>query len=97
MPRGRINKRLADADNAAKNTKTALPNLDSKSDEDKVVIVSEKRKGKKVMGIGKEPVTFDSDGKATVTVKEAKYFLTISGFSVDDSTVSEPETEKEDK
>jgi hypothetical protein len=94
MPKVRINKSLANADNAAENTKSILSSLESKSDTDKVVIVSEKRKGKKVIGVEKEPVAFDSDGKATVTVKEAKYFLTVPGFSVDDSAVTETEPEE---
>ena len=84
MAKGRINNNQADSEGKATVTvKEALSDLSGKADEDKVVVVSEKRAGKTVMGVEKAPVAFDSEGKATVTVKEAKYFLTVPGFELD--------------
>lgn len=75
---------------AADTSKAALSSLESKSDTDKVVIVSEKRKGKTIMGIEKTPVTFDENGKATVTVKEAKYFLSVPGCELEGAKSGTP-------
>lgn len=68
---------------SAETEKTGLSSLADKADDDKVVIVCEKRKGKKVVGLLKEPVAFDADGKAAVTVKEARYFISIPGCALD--------------
>lgn len=68
---------------SAETGKADLSSLADKADDDKVVIVCEKRKGKKVVGLLKEPVAFDADGKATVTAKEARYFLSIPGCALD--------------
>ena len=82
---------------AAEDTsKKALSDLSNKADTDKVVIVSEKRKGKTVMGVEKTPVVFDSEGKATVTVKEAKYFLEVPGVELKETkkTAAKEETKE---
>ena len=70
--------------NVADASTVALPDLSKMADTDKVTIVSESRASKKIIGIGKMPVVFDKDGKAEVTAKEAKYFLSIEGFELDE-------------
>ena len=62
-----------------------LSDLSKMADTDKVTVVSEKRAGKTIIGLGNSPVVFDADGKAEVTVVEAKYFLTIPGFKLDEA------------
>ena len=70
-----------------KNTekKAVVSDLSKMADTDKVTIVSESRAGKTVIGVEPTPVVFDADGKAEVSVKEAKYFLTIPGFELEDT------------
>lgn len=83
MARGRFNGRASTESSAKDTRKESLPDLSKMADTDKVTVVSENRAGKTVMGIGEKPVAFDEDGKAEVTAKEAKYFLTIPGFELD--------------
>ena len=86
MARGRNNRIQANADSIAVDTKTILSDLSKMADTDKVSVVSEKRAGKTIVGIGEKPVEFDANGKAEVTVAEAKYFLTIPGFNLEGET-----------
>lgn len=83
MAKGRTVKTLANAASTAVDTKKILSDLSNMADTDKVTVVSEKRAGKTIIGIGANPVVFDADGKAEVTALEAKYFLTIPGFNLD--------------
>ena len=69
--------------------KKTLRDLSKMADTDKVVIVSEKRAGKTIVGVEKTPVSFDADGKAEVTAKEARYFLTVPGFELEESEDSD--------
>lgn len=65
-------------------TKSKFNNSLSKmTDTDKVTVASERRAGKTIIGVENTPIVFDADGKAEVTVKEAKYLLTIPGFELD--------------
>lgn len=81
---------------AAKDTsKKTLSDLSKMADTDKVTIVSEKRAGKTVMGVGEKPVAFDEDGKAEVTAKEAKYFLSIPGFELEDEGETDTSTSED--
>ena len=82
MAKGRTVKTLANAASTAVDTKKILSDLSNMADTDKVIVVSEKRAGKTIIGIGANPVVFDADGKAEVTALEAKYFLTIPGFNL---------------
>ena len=100
MARGRSStqSKVVESASPAVTSELTLSNLDSKSDSDKVVIVSEKRKGKTIYGIEKNPVTFDENGKAGITVKEAKYFLTIPGFELEGAkTGTKKKTESDEK
>lgn len=90
MARGKFN---GQTKNAADTHAVALPDLSKMADTDKVTVVSEKRAGKTVIGIGKTPVVFDEDGRAEVTAKEAKYFLTIDGFELEGAE-TDSDTEK---
>ena len=83
MAKGRTVKTLANAASTAVDTKKILSDLSNMADTDKVIVVSEKRAGKTIIGIGANPVVFDADGKAEVTALEAKYFLSIPGFNLD--------------
>ena len=85
MAKGRTVKTLANAASTAVDTKKILSDLSAMADTDKVTVVSEKRAGKTIIGIGANPVVFDADGKAEVTALEAKYFLTIPGFELEGS------------
>ena len=88
-------KKSAQAKNApAEKVDTSLETLAEKADDSSVVIVSERRAGKTIVGIGEKNVVFDKDGKATVSVKEAKYFLTIPDFALMDDNEN---AEKSDK
>ena len=78
MARGKFNNIQANAENANK----ALSDLSAMADTDNVTIVSATRAGKTVIALEKTPIVFDNEGKATVTVKEAKYLLTIPGYSL---------------
>lgn len=93
MARGRFNGRASTKSSAKDTRKESLPDLSKMADTDKVTVVSENRAGKTVMGIGEKPVAFDEDGKAEVTAKEAKYFLTIPGFELEG--VSEENSDSE--
>ena len=96
MAKGKFNGQAKpDESTPAAASGTALSGLEGKSDTDKVVIVSEKRKGKTIVGIEKTPVVFDADGKATVTAKEARYFLSVPGCTLEGAknTASEKKTE----
>ena len=97
MAKGKFNGQTKTEIPAEDTRKKALSDLSKMADTDKVTIVSENRAGKAVMGIGEKPVTFDENGKAEVSAKEAKYFLTIPGFELEgageaDTSTSEDET-----
>ena len=99
MARGRSStpSKVVESASPAVTSESTLSNLESKADTDKVVIVSERRKGKTVFGIEKTPVTFDENGKAGISVKEAKYFLTIPGFELERATGTKKKTESDVK
>ena len=78
MARGKFNNIQANAENAKK----TLSDLSAMADTDNVTIVSATRAGKTIIALEKTPIVFDNEGKATVTVKEAKYLLTIPGYSI---------------
>lgn len=84
MAKGKFN---GQTKNATDTSTVALLDLSKMADTDKVTIVSESRADKTIIGIEKTPVVFDKDGKAEVTVKEAKYFLSIDGFELDEVEV----------
>lgn len=94
MAKGRTDKTLANAASTAVDTKKILSDLSAMADTDKVTVVSEKRAGKTIIGIGANPVVFDADGKAEVTALEAKYFLTIPGFNLDGAVEANADAEK---
>ena len=77
MARGKFNNIQANAENAA-----TISDLSAMADSDNVTIVSAIRAGKTIIALEKNPIVFDNEGKATVTVKEAKYLLTIPGYSL---------------
>lgn len=83
MAKGKFNNRQANAGFAAVDTKKILSDLSKMADTDKVTVVSERRAGKTIIGVENSPIVFDAEGKAEVTVKEAKYLLTIPGFELD--------------
>lgn len=83
MAKGKFNNRQANAGFAAVDTKEILSDLSKMADTDKVTVVSERRAGKTIIGVENSPIVFDAEGKAEVTVKEAKYLLTIPGFELD--------------
>lgn len=68
--------------------------LSKMTDTDKVTVASERRAGKTIIGVENTPIVFDADGKAEVTVKEAKYLLTIPGFELDGDAESTSDAEK---
>lgn len=72
---------VEDADKSEDTTATAenAANLNFPESE-KVDIVSENRKSKKIIGITGTVIEFDENGKATVAGKEAMYLLTIPGI-----------------
>ena len=74
MARGKFNNIQANAENAA-----TISDLSAMADSDNVTIVSAIRAGKTIIALEATPIVFDGEGKATVTVKEAKYLLTIPG------------------
>lgn len=77
-------------------TKSKFNNSLSKMiDTDKVTVASERRAGKTIIGVENTPIVFDSDGKAEVTVKEAKYLLTIPGFELDGDGAAESTSDAE--
>ena len=96
MAKGRTVKTLANAASTAVDTKKILSDLSNMADTDKVTVVSEKRAGKTIIGIGANPVVFDADGKAEVTALEAKYFLTIPGFNLDGAADANADADKAD-
>ena len=81
MAKGKFNKIQANAENA----KNTLSDLSAMADTDNVTIVSATRAGKTIIALEATPIVFDGEGKATVTVKEAKYLLTIPGYSLERS------------
>ena len=96
MAKGRNNTQSKVVASAAVDTKSTLSDMSKMKDTDKVTVVSEKRAGKTIFGIGKAPIVFDTDGKAEVSVLEAKYFLTIPGFSIGGVADAGADTENSD-
>lgn len=95
MAKGKFNNNQAAAGFAAVDTKKILSDLSKMADTDKITVVSEKRTGKTIIGVENTPIVFDSDGKAEVTVKEAKYLLTIPGFELDGDGAAESTSDAE--